>query len=65
MNLKRSLEDEEVTDSIEIQNADQSTMSFWVPEDAGAGDTIHMIAEVQDDGPHTLKRYQRVIITVQ
>jgi hypothetical protein len=32
--------------------------------DAKSGDTIHMIVEVQDDGAHTLKHYQRVVITV-
>lgn len=27
--------------------------------------TIHMIIEVQDNGKHNLKHYQRVIITVK
>ncbi|WRK52341.1 hypothetical protein SD457_18315 [Coprobacillaceae bacterium CR2/5/TPMF4] len=40
-------------------------MSFVVPEDAKSGDTIHMVVEVQDDGAHQLKHYQRVIITVK
>ena len=34
-----------------------------MPEDARPGDTIHMVVEVQDNGAHTLKHYQRVIIT--
>ena len=40
------------------------TVSFVVPEDAEAGDTIHMIIEVEDDGAHGMKHYQRVIVTV-
>ena len=31
---------------------------------AKAGETIHMIVEVTDDGAHALKRYQRVVVTV-
>ena len=65
IDLTRDLSDGEVTDSIAITGADQAQMSFNVPEDANPGDTIHMIVEVQDDGAHTLKHYQRVIITVE
>lgn len=65
VNLKRTVGEGESVDTIKISNANESTMSFQVPEDAKSGDTIHMIAEVQDDGAHTLKRYQRVIITVE
>lgn len=36
-----------------------------VPRDAKAGDTIHLILEVTDDGEIPLTRYQRVIITVR
>lgn len=64
MGLSRELEEGEVIDSIEIEGADPAQMSFMVPEDAQSGDTIHMIIEVQDNGSHTLKYYQRVIITV-
>jgi hypothetical protein len=39
-------------------------MSFAVPADAAAGQTIHLILEVADDGSPRLKHYQRVIITV-
>lgn len=35
-----------------------------VPRDAKAGDTIHLILEVTDDGAIPLTRYQRVVITV-
>ena len=64
LDLTRDLSDGEPTDTISINGSDQAEMSFTVPEDAQAGDTIHMIVEVQDDGEHTLKHYQRVIITV-
>ena len=63
INRTRSLADGETVDSIVIENADQPQMSFTMPEDARPGDTIHMIVEVQDNGAHTLKHYQRVIIT--
>ena len=64
-NVTRELDDNEVVDSITINNADTNKMSFVVPADAKAGDTIHMIIEVQDNGNHTLKAYQRVIVTVE
>ena len=64
LDLTRDLSDGEPTDTISINGADQAEMSFTVPENAQAGNTIHMIVEVQDDGEHTLKHYQRVIITV-
>ena len=65
LGLHRELAEGEKTDSIELNGKDTPTVSFTVPEDAGTGDTIHMIAEVQDDGEHNLKRYQRVILTVE
>lgn len=65
LDIKRPLGENEVTDIIEIKNADKAEMSFVVPEDAKSGDTIHMVVEVQDDGTHQLKHYQRVIITVK
>ncbi|WKL03266.1 hypothetical protein Q0F98_06310 [Paenibacillus amylolyticus] len=40
-------------------------MTFTVPDDAKSGDTLHIVAEVQDDGEHQLKHYQRVILTVK
>jgi hypothetical protein len=39
--------------------------SFVVPADAVAGQTIHVILEVTDDGENPLTRYQRVIVTVK
>ena len=45
--------------------ASTDTVSFVVPEDAEAGDTIHMIIEVEDNGAHGMKHYQRVVVTVE
>ncbi len=50
---------------IEIENAGQPTASIRIPYDAEAGDTIHLICEVQDDGTPVLTRYQRVVVTVE
>ena len=61
----RTLDDGEVIDPVELENADTKTVSLTVPEDSKSGDTLHMILEVQDDGEHTLKAYQRVVITVE
>jgi hypothetical protein len=58
------VEDPAKLNTIELNGADTETVSFTVPEDAKSGDTIHIIAVATDDGPHTLKRYQRVIVTV-
>jgi hypothetical protein len=37
------------------------TFTFAAPDDAGNGDTIHIICEVTDSGNPPLTRYQRVI----
>lgn len=50
--------------TISLIGASTDTMSFKVPEDAKNGDTIHMVIEVEDDGAHGMKHYQRVIVTV-
>ncbi len=65
IDIVRKLGENEKYDTIEIKNANQAQMSFVVPDDAKSGDTIHMVVEVQDDGDHQLKHYQRVIITVK
>ncbi|WP_462411431.1 DUF1593 domain-containing protein [Neobacillus sp. Marseille-QA0830] len=65
LGLHRELADGEVTDSIPLEGSDTNTVSFTVPKDAKSGDTIHIIAEVQDNGAHGLKHYQRVILTVK
>lgn len=57
-------DDGEATDSISLADSATNTVTFTVPKDAKSGDTIHLIAEVRDDGVHGLKYYQRVILTV-
>lgn len=51
--------------SVEIRNKGKEKASFVVPADATAGESIHIICEVQDDGTPQLTRYQRYVITVQ
>jgi hypothetical protein len=53
-----------VLDTIALTCADTEQVTFTVPTDAKSGDTIHMVVEVTDDGAHTLKHYQRVVVTV-
>ncbi|WP_320163038.1 nucleoside hydrolase-like domain-containing protein [uncultured Trichococcus sp.] len=65
LGLHRDLAEGEKTDTIALSGSDTDTVTFTVPEDAQSGDTIHIIAEVQDDGTHELKHYQRVILTVK
>ncbi|MGJ9383885.1 nucleoside hydrolase-like domain-containing protein [Salipaludibacillus sp. CF4.18] len=65
LGLHRNLAEGEVTNTIELSGSDTDTVTFTVPEDANTGDTIHIIAEVEDDGAHGLKQYQRVILTVK
>lgn len=52
------------TGTIQIQNENMQEASFVVPEDATAGQTIHVICEVTDNGTPPLTRYQRVIVTI-
>lgn len=65
LGLHRDLIEGEQTDTIQLEGKDTQTVSLTIPADARTGDTIHMIAEVQDNGEHNLKHYQRVIITVK
>ena len=39
--------------------------SLTVPENAGSGETIHVICEITDDGTPPLTRYARVILTAE
>ncbi len=48
-----------------ISNASAEQCRVTIPQDAKAGQTIHLILEATDDGTPTLTRYQRVIVTVQ
>ncbi|HML21740.1 MAG TPA: DUF1593 domain-containing protein [Aggregatilinea sp.] len=50
--------------AVELSATDGATTSFVVPEDAQAGDTIHIILAGTDSGEPPLTRYQRVIVTV-
>ena len=59
-----AIEDGAVLDTIALAGADTEQVTFTVPADAKSGDTIHMVVEVQDSGAHTLKHYQRVVVTV-
>ncbi|MEZ0542047.1 DUF1593 domain-containing protein [Fibrella arboris] len=49
---------------VEFKQADQAKTSFKVPGNAVAGQTIHLILEVTDQGTPALTRYQRVIATI-
>ncbi|MBD3377043.1 DUF1593 domain-containing protein [candidate division KSB1 bacterium] len=51
--------------TIEIRNAENQKAGFTVPDDAGKGETIHIICEVTDNGTPPLTRYQRVVVTVE
>src|SRR5699024_2632972 len=65
LGIHRDMAEGEETNTIELSGSDTDTVTFTVPQDAKYGDTIHIIAEVQDDGEHELKDYQRVILTVK
>ncbi|SCX85529.1 Protein of unknown function [Paenibacillus polysaccharolyticus] len=65
LGLHRELAKGEKIDTIPLKGSQTDTVTFMVPEDAKSGDTIHIVAEVQDDGEHQLKHYQRVILTVK
>ncbi|MFJ8795150.1 hypothetical protein [Streptomyces sp. NPDC102462] len=49
---------------VTVAGADSLSASVRIPRDARAGDTIHVILEVTDDGEFPITRYQRVVITV-
>ncbi len=53
------------TENLIIENADKRSVSIKIPEKALAGQTIHLILEVSDDGNPRLTRYQRVILTIK
>lgn len=48
-----------------IEGADTPTPSVTVPEDAVAGDTIHVVLTAQDNGEPCLVKYHRTVITVK
>ena len=49
--------------AVEIRDEGKGA-AFVVPEDAGAGQTIHVVCEVTDRGTPPLTRYRRVVATV-
>jgi hypothetical protein len=51
--------------AVSISGADGQVASLNVPDNARAGDTIHIICEVTDSGDPALTRYQRVVVTVE
>lgn len=53
------------TGSIKIENENEMSASFIVPADTKAGETIHIVCEVTDNGEPRHTRYQRVIIGVK
>lgn len=50
---------------LQIRNQKTDKPIIKIPEDAKAGDQIHLIVEVQDDASAPMKHYQRVIVTVK
>jgi hypothetical protein len=50
--------------TVQIENPDHQQAAITIPNDAGNGQTIHIICEATDDGAPPLTRYQRVVITV-
>lgn len=53
-------------DRIELTEGENNQISFVVPDDAKAGNTIHIIVEAEDSDEDTpITRYQRVIVTVE
>jgi hypothetical protein len=51
--------------SVTLDRTDGPTTSFQIPTDATPGETIHVIAEANDDGTLSLTRYARAVVTVK
>jgi|SRR6185503_12211358 len=51
--------------TISIPDAGTAQVKVLVPKDAVAGQTIHIVLEVTDNGSPSLTAYQRIIITVK
>lgn len=49
--------------TVNIRDANKRQASFEVSNDAGEGQTLHIICEVTDTGTPPLTRYRRVIVT--
>lgn len=50
---------------VEIGGTGSGKAIVKIPENAKAGDTIHMICEVTDGGEPALTRYRRIVLTVK
>jgi len=53
------------TGAVTLDAAEGPTTTFRIPADAKAGDTIHIIAEANDDRTLSLTRYARAVVTVK
>jgi hypothetical protein len=51
--------------AVTLNTTEGLTTSFRIPADAKPGDTIHIIAEANDDGMRSLTRYARAVVTVK
>ncbi len=49
---------------VTIQNANTSKSSIIIPDDAAAGETVHIICEVKNKAEYPMTRYRRVVLTV-
>lgn len=52
------------TAKVAIDQNDQPTATIDIPADA-AGQTLHLVCEVHDDGPFRLVAYRRIILSVE
>ena len=52
------------TAKLTIDQSDQPTATIHIPADA-AGQTLHLICEVHDDGPFHLVAYRRIILSIE
>jgi cellulose-binding protein len=51
--------------TVALDTTEGLTTSIRIPADAKPGDTIHIIAEANDDATLTLTRYARAVVTVK
>nr|WP_319510070.1 nucleoside hydrolase-like domain-containing protein [uncultured Draconibacterium sp.] len=49
---------------VKVKSSSKKQIRFRIPDDAKAGQTIHLILEVSDDGNPSLTRFQRVVIQI-
>ncbi|TWU12996.1 hypothetical protein CA54_18220 [Symmachiella macrocystis] len=49
--------------ALTIENAEAQRATFRVPDDAQAGQTMHLVCTVSDNGSPPLKKHRRVIVT--